>query len=125
MDMTARSRELDARVAVHIMGYYWYEASNGFRLLLPPESDEEWSYTEAGGPYQYTPPFSTDIAQAWKVFDRLADMGYVFFIKADGLRDGTFSPRYTAICGNQPRTDAATGPLAICIAALKALGEIE
>jgi hypothetical protein len=65
--------ELNALVAERIFGYFWYEAGNGFRLLLPPEADEEWTYTEVGGPYQYTPPFSTDIARAWAVVERMSN----------------------------------------------------
>lgn len=56
-------------------------------------------------------------ADAGMLLDRLRAMGKVFILKADGLRDGTHNPGYTALCDNMPRCDAESGPRAISLAA--------
>jgi hypothetical protein len=63
--------------------------------------------------------YSSDWGAAGLLMDALKQRGLVVFIKADGLRNGTFSPGYTAIVGNMPRTDADTGPKALALAAKK------
>ena len=65
---------------------------------------------------------SADIAHAWQVVERMADLRHVFLVKADGYREPDNAPRYTVLCGNQPRTDSESAPLAICLAALRAVG---
>lgn len=67
------------------------------------------------------PYYSTDIAAAWQVVEKLVADGRVFIVKGDGLRTGDFAKKWTTLCGNQMRTDATSAPLAICLAALKAV----
>lgn len=66
------------------------------------------------------PHYSTEIEAAWAVVEKMADAGRVVILKADGLRDGTFNPRWTVLIDSQPRTDADAAPLAVCRAALLA-----
>lgn len=85
-----------------------------------------------GGGYMLTPrnhlvkPFSTDISAAWLVWDRMLELGYEHpMVRKDTLRPSdraqytaTFSCTYYNFRG-----DADTAPLAICIAALKAIND--
>jgi hypothetical protein len=99
-------------IAVHIMG--WIHNDRG-EWKMEGDHDDQSIYK------WQLPNYSTDISYAWQVIDKLADMKYVLHIKADGLRPNG-QPRYTALCGNRPRTDHASAPMAICLMALKIVG---
>lgn len=107
-------RELDALVAEKVMGWTFRTFPEG---VCP--NVKHWY---CGEQYVLMKPFSTDIAAAWRVVEKLVSDGRVFIVKGDGLRDGDFNPKWTVLCDNHPRTDAATAPLAICLAALQAVG---
>jgi hypothetical protein len=115
------SRELDAEVAQKAMGYAydgvaWWTHSSGQR-------------TSVDG----LPRFSTDIAAAWRVVERITDPDGPF-----GAQKWSFGMEYSSVIGwvvdFTPRTrhpkareypafqaQATTAPEAICRAALKAV----
>ena len=53
--------------------------------------------------------------------ERLKQDGHVLIMKMDGLRDGTFSPLYTVLLDNLPRTDGDNLPTLVCRAFLTAV----
>lgn len=118
-------RELDALIAEEVMGFHKHHI-HGYLHNAP--SDEAWDATYPDAlEYDYhwpgeEPHYSTNIADAWEVVERFVREGVVFIVKGDGLRPGDFNPKWTVLVDNQPRTDADTAPLAICLAALKAKG---
>lgn len=121
-------RELDALVAEHVMGWKRvdvpkdYDGQNAGVTLLPATpSSIGWDPKGAYALWHFCPYYSTDIAAAWLVVEKLVNEGKVFIVKGDGLRTGDYPLKWTVLCDNQPRTDANTAPLAICLAALKAV----
>jgi hypothetical protein len=101
-------RKLDALVAELVMGWTDAVISNyPFQFHYLPNSDP---------PYKRTPNFSTDIAAAWQVVEKMgASFDKLTLVGSDAqtwrcsvLRDGIF-PRVA---------DAPSAPLAICRAAL-------
>jgi hypothetical protein len=119
-------RELDALIAERVMGWKRHPTkphptdnrSIGGVLYCPPNAPYLSSLN-------VVPPYSTDIAAAWEVAEKMVGDGHVFIVKGDGLRTGDFSPRWTVLCDNLPRTDDDSAPLAICRAALKAVADKE
>lgn len=93
------TREIDALVADHVMG------------LSGP-----WGATFLGG--KPLPHYSTDIAAAWEVVEKVGD------IKLEGYRcvDGCFRWCVTTFDLDDIEIRADTAPMAICLAALKAKG---
>lgn len=137
VDLMEAGRELDALVAERVIGAKWYaftdpgdtgtsrilrldsDARGSLRrgLIVPAQMDEP---IDSFYGYDGLPRYSTDIGAAWEVAEKMVSDGHVFIVKGDGLRTGDFSPRWTVLCDNLPRTDADSAPLAICRAALKA-----
>jgi len=123
-------RELDALIAEKVMGWssqadglYWDAGNHRTRLVLGSiiaKKRDEMGLENAHG-FVFAP--STNIADAWEVVERFVSEGVVFIVKGDGLRTGDFNPKWTVLADNQPRTDADTAPLAICLAALKAVSQ--
>lgn len=136
---TKRGRELDAEVAEKVMGFRWWENSaNGLCYLLretPRRSRNEATnaiWVEcAAQPVDFArrwysdgvPCFSTDIAAAWLVVEKLRGMDcgvhlncYVTSWDCEIVNPGGLS----CVVRDQP-----TAPLAICLAALKAPEEFE
>ncbi len=107
-------REIDALVARHVMGWTYKTFPDGACPLV-----KHWY---CGEQYVLMKSFSTSISDAWQVVEKLVIEGKVFIVKGDGLRAGDYALKWTVLCDNQPRTDADTAPLAICLAALKAVG---
>lgn len=120
-------RELDALVAERVMGWRvkGFAPGHGLRPLPPDSVTCLTAHT--------IPRFSTDIAAAWKVVERVAT-GYVLFRLGKEIYSGvcqsedffaTFDfPHYGA---DKPQrkvtaTSRESIPHAICIAALKAVG---
>ena len=140
------SRELDALVAEKVMGFGW--AANkvarsdspqgsrfpvGFDFLVPnPGNKLEWKKAtgkKARESTYFVPYYSTDIAVAWTVVDRMLKMGFSEWLISDdevyfqrGRLNGNSMKQtadYAFGChGNAP----GKTPEAICLAALKALG---
>lgn len=108
-------RELDALVAEKVMGWRWFtDEFNPRPVLVPP-----------GMPRQSAlPSFSTDIAAAWEVVERLRGMEPELSWNDEarcwivGFWKGPSAP--STIHGS---SDSA--PNAICLAALKAVGRLE
>lgn len=118
---TEAGRELDAIVAEKVVGYRWVK---GGTFLL----DSHLSVAvlvEANGTHLDTknlPRYTSDIAAAWEVVEKLHEMGLYVAISKDpdrftwdvrGWNDKTNSNRFIGF--------AETAPLAICLAALKAV----
>lgn len=86
-------RELDALVAEKIFG--WSKSDL--------EINEDISH------------FSTDIAAAWEVVERLRSRGYRFEVRSQ-------PQGFWVYFGEEMSAEAPTAPHAICLAALKAVG---
>lgn len=105
-------RELDAAVAERVMGWGYaqiHSADDGYRRSLPA--------------------FSTDIAAAWSVVERMASFGYAFDARYDrepwvGQQARVVFSAVNAASedwsGDTAQGEAETLPLAICHASLKA-----
>lgn len=117
-------RELDALVAVHIMGW---QPDNiyGARGQLAGQ----WIYTPEGN-ISDIPHYSTDIAAAWQVVEKLRERS--FYSSYTDLSLDTGKGWYSwhfhdhrPLSAYSSDATASTVPLAICLAALKAVGAIE
>lgn len=123
---TSAGRGLDALVAEKVMGFSWRAFPNG-RALKPSHSPapiadkfvqlhpHEWGL--AAVPY-----YSTNIADAWLIVEKVDNRNAV--AKEMGvltLSLTRYDNSYTARFFNSGAT-AETAPLAICLAALKAVG---
>lgn len=138
-------REIDAAVAERVMGWspddYRYravEVDGGCRLQIGVnmELSEAQSISDRHNndllircgrlgrmmpEVANIPEYSTDIAPAWEVFSHFAALGLLGFIKYDALRrDGEC--KWTVVFGNHERSDANSAQVAICLAALRAVG---
>lgn len=107
-------RELDALVAEKVMGWKLSNATDG---------TEYWDNGKfCGGiwPKEWNP--STNIADAWNVVEKMKSKDYLFSLK--NIVKGTFTFSLTDWGGNCSTyaAEAETAPLAICLAALKAVG---
>lgn len=128
IDEMPAGRELDALVAEKVMGFVrvaddtsdYHGVRHGTEVLLPPgetlHSLREW--LPRSGPiafgYFVTQRYSTDIAAAWQVVERMRNPD--FRLNKDGDWGCSFGGelRFVGL--------APTAPLAICRAALKAVG---
>lgn len=130
-------RELDAAVAERVMGWDWFTAVN-VNVLVPPEHhwrvqrswhipgkhgeeddiDSARFYDSRNGGKQapVVPAYSTDIAAAWAVVEKLYDQGWRLEIMWGRLFWVEFQ-RAHAIA----QATAPTAPEAICRAALAAM----
>lgn len=104
-------RELDALVAEKVMG-----------IAIPEGADTQYLETCMDLPY-----YSTDIAAAWEVVEKLFQSGFDLYLET--FKDDEDKPQcrvsFQAI-DNQDKGSgpiyADTAPHAICLAALKAVG---
>ncbi|CEH28850.1 hypothetical protein AM501_27405 [Aneurinibacillus migulanus] len=108
-------RELDILVAEKVMGWFWEN-----EILVSPIGDEKRQRVGVyiNGIPHLLPKYSTDMADAWKVLERMQDR------YQRGLMPTSFG---TWVCrGYLPETAKiqvqAEAPLAICLSALKAVG---
>ena len=134
-------RELDAEVAEKVMGWHWYapefvyQGYVGYADLLAPKSnqvrgriimaanDPRLEGMEMGN---FAPHYSTDIAAAWLVVEKMAEIAFLR-LEVDGCPSAGFDR--SAWCsfggigqrGIMVEARADTVPLAICLAALAAL----
>jgi hypothetical protein len=104
--------ELDRLVTERVMGWQW----NPERRRPTTESltSAEWAARMADDTVRWSP--STSIAHAWEVVDRLTTLGLVVVVTSDRTR----RKPWRVECGDI-RTEASTAPLAISVAALKAV----
>ena len=120
-------RELDALVAEKVMGWVWMkEVSTIFlfeRTLLPPlfESKVDHSGDDAFIIMPEIPDYSTDIAEAWEVVEKLKHLAFnVHHRYNTGVWTAYFTDGEELFACAEDITGEA--PLAICLAALKAVG---
>lgn len=104
-------RELDEKIATSLMSYEY----------LPDHPTHKW---RQGNVYEFSPPrYSTDIADAWMVVEKMRERGYyVFEISVDGTNE--YAARFGR-CWPAPYENTeieGTAPLAISLAALRAVG---
>lgn len=112
-------RELDALIAEKVMGWIVAHSSEGFYRWKPkPDNPNSYSEWQEGLPH-----YSTNIADAWHVVEKLKEYGNVVEVKC--FRSGSVDVQVRGGNINDIRGagNADTAPLAICLAALKAVGE--
>lgn len=126
-DDVSDSRELDARVAVEVMG--WKEISmahppGGAISPTPPSG-----FDVRNNRYARLPRYSTDIRAAWEVVEKMASDGWALDLqwKVGGREfshtaEASFT-RWNGADRQMGHSFSATAPMAICLAALKAKGE--
>lgn len=104
-------KPIDELVAEKVMGW-----------IKPPETSilkAMWVETPVGTVHRELPRFSTNIEDAWLVVEKL---GYDVKV----TKNSVLTPKYQAhvfVPGDVKMVFAETAPMAICIAALKAVGE--
>lgn len=111
--------EIDTLIAERVMGWMYKDFKTPYVVMGQPETMST----------DYVPPFSTDITAAWMIVDRLHEMGWSVFVACYCDNEHVSSP-FEARCWKRndpqfPETisiGADTAPLAICTAALKAVG---
>lgn len=112
------SRDLDAVVAEKVMGWRKME---GF-WVAPGTPDWVNLYSQPRDP----PPFSSDIAAAWQVVEKMVGHGEgneVRITAGLGRCDVTFDlPGYRPILDRIGDATSDSLPTAICLAALRAVG---
>lgn len=103
-------RELDALVAEKVMdvGVEWW---NGEPFYVVTQDGHISAYRLAA--------YSTDIAAAWEVVEKMRERRADFYIRFVS----TWTVEFDSVAGDyNGYTDGDTAPLAICLAALKAVG---
>lgn len=107
------NREIDALIAAKVMG------------LCHEEMWGIMDYREDGSPVLMPdfPPYSSDIAAAWQVVEKLRDEGLhsCVFQYADNLHWSAQFDEHELDVIRAPIVKADTAPMAICLAALKAV----
>jgi hypothetical protein len=99
---------LDALVAEKVMGWRWEDCFRAYTGVLTVRHEEY------GGP----PFYSTDIAAAWDVVEKMRERRADFYIRFVS----TWTVEFDSVAGDyNGYTDGDTAPLAICLAALKAV----
>lgn len=130
--MTA-GREMDARVAEKVMGI---RVDREFRSApISRVLKESGDFKALAVPFDYVKPYSTDIAAAWQVLEKISSnmaafgLSYCYGFAVELNKDDNL---YTAGFRESDRdkgdvwekeATAPTAPLAICAAALAAVGE--
>ena len=124
-------RDIDAKIAEHVMDLSDPQIRTKYFCWVglletcddaptPPHTD----LYDAG--YELVPHYSTDIAAAWQVVEKLRTEGFDFFIETRGSRSPcsveVFRTGKTSSEFDTGEIFADTVPLAICKAALKARG---
>lgn len=127
--------ELDALVAEHVMGATWERHANAHRdwLAFDHADSAKWRAVFATRDddgnvevWSACPDYSTDVSVAWQVVEKLHEWGLIVTISKGpdnftwdvrGWNDRTNDSRYIA--------HGETAPLAICLAALKAVEAVE
>jgi hypothetical protein len=120
-------RELDAAIAVRVMGWEMPDSRYLDGTPAPPIVYDETGRAR-GGPGEGWSP-STKIAQAWEVVEKMDKRGFWLRLVTpfdDGsLYHAGFTPLGVTGWNGRPDHEAAadTAPLAICKAALKAVSQ--
>lgn len=118
MNAPVAGRKLDALIAERVMGW----DRDGDRLWPPDTRRSKWKYGIS------VPPYSTSIADAWPVVEKLKERHSVELIGGPNDEGGCEhwsctikSYGYRSFQDQKWRGEADTAPLAICIAALRAV----
>lgn len=117
MDELKAGRELDALIAEKVMGWHKLFGGNGIYYQNPLSAKA------------IVPPrFSADISAAWQVVERLEELGYWTQLRTpvslEHVGNGGYWCGFTLHgCNGRPDhwTSATSQPLAICLAALRAV----
>lgn len=119
-------RELDAQIAVEVMGWLITWPVSGVTKDAPPSDPEQCIWrgwpnetSRLRGESPEVPRYSTDIAAAWQVVTMLNSKGYVLGLEAEASYAYAVFKAHPAYPSSQTR--AETVPLAICLAALKVI----
>lgn len=132
-------RELDALVAEKIFGSLWRayrsddEEKSVIRLFAPSRADyceeiqykNQWGTSSGFYPTDYPdlPAYSTDIAAAWEVVEKVGTGWlYLSLLQDSDKVAGYWRAAFHRLKETPQLVDADTAPLAICLAALKAVG---
>jgi hypothetical protein len=110
-------RELDALVAEKVMKLHLAEwADEGDWWVTSDPHNPAGNYEDQATFWTQLPCYSTDIGAAWGVVESPAcEGGHKFqLVQEHGV--------WTAVISGIAEADADTAPLAICLAALKAVG---
>lgn len=138
----AEGRELDALVAERVMGWKWVKIPdfsrekqlgvrwNRIRALCPPCGNPPADMREKTIDTGHLKPFSTDIAAAWLVLERMKSMGWEVSVTWENWNECPGEPleycwsaEYNYYTNDerdfrQAFAQADTAPLAICRTAL-------
>ena len=135
-DLTA-GRELDALVGLRIMDWRWMQLPGlRDRVMQPPE---QWQSMTNGAIDLYTvhncddnpperlPRYSTDIASAWLVVEKMRGRGWSIRLVDDVQPGHAYIVEFWQDAGPHTALDAreSSAPLAICKAALSAVSVAE
>ena len=127
-------RELDALVAAKVMGWEHerdaelrHKCNGKFHTRCGSCGEEGHGncYGFGRGAIQIecncTPPYSTDIATAWEIVEKMGALEWCFDINLQARYSAVFRRNYLS---QTPRFSASeeSAPHAICLAALKAVG---
>ena len=118
--MLTASRELDALIAEKVMGLTFVYPYMTDKNMTDKKGDPWYEVTGTQSGLLEVPAYSTDIAAAWGVVEQLCSQDRDFavaYVRAQNEWCVEFSFG-VAIC----REFADTAPLAICLAALQAVG---
>lgn len=125
-------RELDALVAEKVMGAVWQNMTPAGRKKVLSFPKDRPMITTDGGRVTYhgmdggnLPHYSTDIAAAWEVVEKVSSMPEFAMFDLDVVPVGVADPmRFSArvVLTDAVRVCAETAPRAICLAALQAIG---
>ena len=111
-------RELDKLVAQKVMGAFVRQNEKGLYDLVIPGGVNQVDFVEADDALEASPPYSTDIAAAWEVVERLADGSHGGFDCGIDW-DGGWWACFEEPGGNKYHVENQdTAPQAICLAAL-------
>jgi hypothetical protein len=113
--------ELDAVVAEKVMGWKKVGYSAGGGGFATPDN-KRWVFKiPRYGVTQDIPEFSTRIAAAWTVVEKLQEMGFNFAIAS--IRPNPWVASISEENLKWGSSEAETVPMAICLAALEAVDE--
>ncbi len=113
--------ELDALVAEKVMGCRVVHCRDGTYKLRVPGSYDRVDFVTAEGARSACPKYSTDIAAAWEVMEKMAKEGYKPCVGMNGhCWDATMRVDIATTTEDEWMS-ANTAPLAICRAALAAV----
>ena len=115
-------QELDALIAEKVFGRRSISRTVSVRSHFG-NLDKTVTYLENG---REVPPYSTDIAAAWLVVEKLENQGWHLILNNLGQpHSGKWSAQFTDVFGRvQVYGEAETSPHAICLAALKTIKSI-